>query len=276
MRRTVRNVTLVLFLLVVVGCGFAVLYLGTSTGLTFGGGATRMLAQDGSHPLYGQVGWLRNTAPWPITITNVTTNVENAADAPDVYLEREQTTPTTVSSKEPVWAQNASKVPFQLDGSALRYLAFAVSPQKDAVASMTSITVTYKGPLGLTFHSTFGGTRVVVASSTLPGGVLGADPASHSESLDAYISSIRDSLSQPDTKTIALLMGNNATEAQAQAFITSQKGYVATDGVNATWITKDGHDQHIFFYKGDPVKGALPQIEVVWSNYRWTIVPPPS
>jgi hypothetical protein len=69
-------------------------------------------------------------------------------------------------------------------------------------------------------------------------------------------------------------MGNNATEAQAQAFITSQKGYVATDPVSAVYVTKDGHEQRIAFYKGTPTTGGLPPIEVVWSNYRWTISPP--
>jgi hypothetical protein len=107
-----------------------------------------VLAQNGTHPLYGQVGWLRNTAPWPITVTSITTNEQNASGKPVVYLERDQTTPTRVSSKEPVWAKNASAVPYQLDGGSLRYLAFALTPQDGAVASMTSITVTYSGPLG--------------------------------------------------------------------------------------------------------------------------------
>jgi hypothetical protein len=274
MRKTVRNVSLVLFLFIVLGCGFAVLYLGTSTGLTFGGAGSRVLAQDASHPLYGQVGWLRNTAPWPITITQITTNVENASGTPGIYLEADQTLPTKVSSKEPVWVKNASTLPFQLDGGALRFLGFSVTPQADEVAAMTTITVTYSGPLGITFHSTFGGTDVAVGSSTLPDGILGANPTNTADSLNAYIAAIRAALSQPDTKTVAQLMGNGATTDTAQAFITSQKAYVTADAVSAVYVTKDGHEQRIAFYKGDPVKGALPPIEVKWVNYRWTIVAP--
>jgi hypothetical protein len=272
MRKTVRNITLVLFLFVVLGCGFAVLYLGTSTGLTFGGSGTRVASQVGSYPLYGQVGWLRNTSPWPVTITSITTNSINAADAPTVYFETEQSSPTKQSSKQPTWAFNASKTPYQLDGGALRYLGFALTPQDGTVAAMTSITVTYSGPLGLTFQHTFGGTRLAAGSTSLPAGVLAYDPKVNSTSLDAYIAAIRAALAQPDPKTIAQIMGNGATQAQAQAFITSQKSYAAADAVTAFVVTKDFREQRLTFYRGDPVKGALPPIEVLWAHYRWTIV----
>ena len=275
MRNTVRNIALVVFVLVVLGCGFAVLYLGTSTGLTFGGSGTRVMSQAGSDPLYGQVGWLRNTSPWPITIKSITTNAVNATATPDVYLESEQTAPTKQSTKKPpTWLLNASKAPYQLDGGALRYLGFVIKPQSQSVAEITTITVTYSGPLGLTFHSTFGGTRVAVGSSSLPAGVLGSDPKASSASLDAYIAAIRAALLQPETKTIAQIMGNGATEDQASAFIASQKAYVAADSVSAFVVTSDGREQRLTFYKGDPTKGALPPIEVIWAHYRWTIRPP--
>jgi hypothetical protein len=272
MRKTVRNITLVLFLFVVLGCGFAVLYLGTSTGLTYGGSGSRVLPQSGSDPIYGQVGWLRNTSPWPITISSITTNAANAASAPVAYLEADQNDPLAQSSKTPVWVLNANKLPYQLDGGELRYLGFALTPQNEAVAAMTRITVTYTGPLGLTFHATFGGTRVAVGSSTLPPGVLGTDPELGTASLDAYIAAIRAALVQPDPRTIAQIMGNNATQPQAQAFITSQKAYVAADAITTALVTQDGREQRLTFYQGDPVKGALPPIEVVWANYRWTIL----
>jgi hypothetical protein len=275
MRNTVRNIALVVFVVVVVGCGFAVLYLGTSTGLTFGGSGTRVMSQAGSDALYGQVGWLRNTSPWPITIKSITTNAINASSAPVVYLESAQTTPTKQSIKKPpTWVLDAKKVPYQLDGGALRYLGFVMKPQSQSVAEMTTVTVTYSGPLGLTFHTTFGGTRVAVGSSDLPAGVLGSDPKVSSASLDAYIAAIRAALLQPDTKTIAQIMGNGATDDQATAFITSQKAYVAADSISNFLVTSDGREQRLTFYKGDPTKGALPPIEVIWAHYRWTIRPP--
>jgi hypothetical protein len=272
MRKTVRNITLVLFLLIVLGCGFAVLYLGTSTGLTFGGGGTRVESQVAAYPIYGQVGWLRNTSPWPVTISSVTTNAVNAKDAPTVYFETGQTSPTKQSSKQPTWAFNASKTPYELDGGALRYLGFSLTPKDGTVAAMTSITVTYTGPLGLTFQRTFGGTRLAAGSTSLPAGVLGPDPKVSTPSLDAYIAAIRAALLQPDPKTVAQIMGNDATQAQAQAFITSQKAYVAADAISAFVVTQDYREQRLTFYKGDPVKGALPPIEVLWAHYRWTIV----
>jgi hypothetical protein len=274
MKRSVRNVTLIIFVCVVVGCGFAVLYFGTSTGLTFGGAASRIQTQSKSYPVYGQVGWFRNTAPWPITIESITTNVRNATAPPIVYFETSQSSPTKQSSKLPLWALNSSKPPYQLNGGSLRYLGFSFVPKDGTVAAMTSITVTFSGPLGLTFHQTFGGTRVATASSSLPGGLLGGDPSSNPSSLDAYVVALRSALAQPDLKTVSAVMGNNATSAEAQAFITSQKGYLAADSVMAVAVTKDSHEQRVTFYKGDPVKGALPSIEVVWSHYRWAIIPP--
>jgi hypothetical protein len=269
--RVFRRVVLILFLGVVVACGFAVLYLGTSTGLTFGGSATRIAGQVKSYPVYGQAGWFRNTAPWPITIKSVTTNVQNASASPTVYLIPSQTPPLKQSSKEPGWATTASTVPFQLNGGALRYLGFSFAPRSNEVAAMSTITVTYSGPLGFTFHKTFSGTRIATASSALPPGLLGVAPYGNPGSLDAYIVALRAALTSPDPKTVALVMGNNATQPQAEAFITSQKAYTATDSVTAYIETKDGRQQRITFYQGDPTKGALPPIEVVWANYRWTI-----
>lgn len=273
MRNRVRNVTLVLFACVVIGCAFAVLYLGTSTGLTFGGAGSAIAQQSKSYPLYGQVGWLRNTAPWPITIESVTTNVINAKGEPEVYFETSQSSPTKQSSKEPVWAFNAAHTPYTLDGGSLRYLGFAVTPQTSQVAAMTQIHVTYSGPLGLQFHATFGGTHVATASSILPSGVLGADPSATTASLNAFIAQLRVVLLTPDVKTVSQVMGNGATEAQAQAFITAEKAYAATDMVVATAPQGDPRSQRIVFYNGDPVKGAIPAIEAQWSHYRWTIIP---
>ncbi|HEX4056772.1 MAG TPA: hypothetical protein VHX87_00475 [Galbitalea sp.] len=273
MRKTVRNITLILFLGILVACGFAVLYLGTSTGLTFGGSGTRLTQQSGSDAMYGQAGWLRNTAPWPITITSITTNASNVTKPPGVYIISTQTAPRAQSSKPPGWSLSASSTPYQLDGGALQYLAFSLTPQPSTVAEMTSITVTYTGPLGLKFHATFSGTRVATAASDLPGGLLGPDPRSNSSSLDAYIVELRNSLLQPDPKTVSQVMGNGATMAQAEALITAEEKYKTADLVQATVQGQDRRTQSIVFYAGDPTKDGLPPIDVVWAHYRWGITP---
>jgi hypothetical protein len=272
MKKSVRNVTLVIFLCIVIGCAFAVLYLGTSTGLTFGGSGTRLVTQSKTFAVYGQVGWLQNTAPWPITIQSVTTNSINQSTPPAVYLETAQSTPTKQSGKTPTWALGASRTPYQLNGGSLRYLGFALTPKPGQVAAMTTITVDYTGPLGLRFSKTFGGTRVAAGSSTLPEGLLGVAPYGNPGSLNDYIAALRTALLQPDPKTIAVVMGGDATDAQAQAFITAQKGYAATDSVATTVVTSDGRQQRIVFYHGDPTKGGLPPISVQWAHYRWNIV----
>ena len=272
MRRTVRTVTAILFVAIVVGCAFAVLYLGTSTGLTFGGGGSRLMQATKGDPVYAQVGWLRNTAPWPITIQSITTNVSGASEHPTVVLEREQSGSKVTSGGMPNWALNASHTPYQLDGSALRFLGFALHPRKDAVSHLTSITVHFTGPLGLPFTSTFKGTTVVAGSPTLPAGVIAQDPNVDSASLDAYVAELRNVLLQPSASAAATVMGGGATTADGAALLKLEAGFVTSDSVTATPEPGNRRLQNLVFYLNDPVNGALPPISVEWSGYRWTVV----
>jgi hypothetical protein len=274
MRRTVRTVTAILFIAIIGGCGFAVLYLGTSTGLTFGGAASQLSTASKSNPVYAQVGWLRNTAPWPVTIQSITTNATAESGTPTVYLEREQSGSHVSSGALPNWALNASHAPYQLDGGALRYLGFALRPSKNAVAYLTSITVHFTGPLGIPFTSTFKGTTVVAASPSLPSGIIARDPSSDSSSLDSYIAVLRNVLLQPSPTDAAAVMGGGATATDGAAFLKLQAGYVTSDSVVATPEPGDRRHQKVVFYVSDPVKGALPPISVEWSGFRWTVVRP--
>jgi hypothetical protein len=271
MRRTVRTVTAILFTAIVVGCAFAVLYLGTSTGLTFGGSGAELLQATKSDAVYAQVGWLRNTAPWPITIQSITVD-EIATSVPtEVLLERDQSGAHVSTGGQPNWALNASRTPYQLDGSALRYLGFVVQPSKGSVGYFTSITVHFTGPLGIPFTSKFNGTTVVAESSTLPGGVIANSPLTDSTSLDSYIAALRDVLLSSSPTAAAAVMGGGATTADGAALLKSETGFVTSDSVTATPAPGDRRSQKIVFYLNDPVKGALPPISVSWSGFRWTV-----
>jgi hypothetical protein len=271
MRRTVRTVTTILFLAVVVGCAFAVLYLGTSTGLTFGGSGSQLIQASKTNQVYAQIGWLRNTAPWPVTIENITTNEIGTSAPAAVMLEREQSGSKVSTGSEPKWAQNASHAPYQLDGGALRYLGFAVQPEKTRVGYMTSITVHFTGPLGIPFTSTFHGTTVVAEASSLPGGITARDPLSDSTSLDSYIAALRNAFLQADPAATAAIMGGGATADDGAALLKREAGYATVDSVAATPESKDRRSQKIVFYQGDPVKGGLPAISVTWSGFQWTV-----
>ena len=272
MRRTVRTVTAVLFVAIVAGCAFAVLYLGTSTGLTFGGAGSEMSQATKSDAVYAQVGWLRNTAPWPITIQSITTNETQVSGRPTVFLEREQSGAHVSSGSLPNWALNASRAPYQLNGGALRYLGFALRPNKDAVSYLTSITVHFTGPLGLKFTSTFTGTTVVAASSSLPSGVMAQDPKVETSALDSYIGALRNVLLEPSPSDAAAVMGGGATIADGAAFLKLEMGFVTSDSVTATPEPGNRRQQKLVFYLGDPVKNALPPISVEWSGFRWTVI----
>jgi hypothetical protein len=271
MRRTVRTITGILFAVIVLGCLFAVLYLGTSTGLTFGGSGSELQRQSTTDAVYAQVGWLRNTAPWPITIKSITTNDSGTASPSTVFLERSQSGAHVSSGEQPNWALNASHAPYQLDGSALRYLGFAVRPGKESVGYFTSVTVHFTGPLGIPFTSTFHGTTVVAEASTLPSGVIARNPNSDSTSLDSYIAALRTALLTPSPAGAAAVMGGGATSADGAALLKKEAGFVTSDSVVATPDGTDRRSQKIVFYLGDPVKGALPPINVTWSGYRWSV-----
>ena len=271
MRKTVRTVTGILFAGIVVACLFAVLYLGTSTGLTFGGSGSELSRAAGSDPVYAQIGWIRNTAPWPITIQSITTNDVATASPTTVMLERAQSGARVSSGTQPRWALNASKPPYQLDGGALRYLGFALRPSKNAVGYATSFTVHFTGPLGIPFTSTFHGTTVVGSSSSVPAGVIARDPKTNSSSLDSYITALRSVLLTGSPGAAAAVMGDGATTADGAALLKKEIGFVSSESVTATPITKDRRTQKLVFYLTDPVKGALPPITVVWSGYQWTV-----
>jgi len=272
MRKSVRTITGFVFLAIVLGCGFAVLYLGTSTGLTFGGAGSELEQAKATKPVYAQVGWLRNTAPWPITITSITTNATQSSGPPTVYLERQQSGSHASTGSIPTWAVTSEKTPYQLDGGGLRYLGFSLTPADGQVGYMTSITVHYSGPLGIHFTSTFSGTTVAAAASTLPAGVLTHDPAADSTALDPYIAALRTVLLSASGKSVAAVMGNGATEADGAALLTREQGYATSYGVSATVDPSDRRQQKIVFFNGSPTTGALPPISVQWSGFRWTVV----
>jgi hypothetical protein len=274
MRRTIRTIATLLFIGVALGCIFAVLYFGTKTGLTFGGQGTEMATASKTTPIYAQVGWLRNTSPWPITITNITTNASQAREAPSVYIEVEQTGSKVVLAK-PNWSLSAEQAPYQLDGGSLRYLGYSLDPLANQVASITNITVTYSGPFGFTFHQTFSGAKVAAGSSTLPAGVLSDNPVSDTSSLDTYIGLLRDGLFQGDPAELALIMGPQATPADAQTLLKQEKAYRTKFKIQATPAQDDAYIQKLVFYNGDPVKGGLPPITVQWQDFRWHVVVPP-
>ena len=272
MRRTVRTVSTILFIAIIAGCAFAVLYLGTSTGLTFGGAGSQITQSTQSGAVYAQIGWLRNTAPWPVTIDSITTDAVKSSAPPTVYIEHNQSGARVVAGGPPNWVLNASKAPYQLNGGGLRYLGFALRPAKNEVSYLTSITVNFSGPLGIHYTSKFTGAVVVAASSTLPDGIFANDPTVDSASLDSYVAALRDVLLQTDPGQAAAVMGGGATAADGAALLKRETGFVTSENLIATPEPGDRRHQKLVFYLGDPVKGALPPISVEWSGYRWTVV----
>lgn len=273
MGRTVRTVVTVIFVAIVVGVALTVLYFGSATGLVFGGQATLTGNATAKTPFYAQIGWLKNTAPWPLTIKSITTNAAHASKPAVVYVEPRHVGPLAVTpGKTPAWATDAGRLPHDLVGGSLRYLAFGLSPEEGKVASFTSITVTFSGPLGFTFHKTFDGAEMAAASATLPDGILAADPATDSTSLDAYIALLRSGIHKQKAAGMAVIMGGDATLADAQAFLNAQKAYKTTNRIAAVPVPGDVTHQRLTFYVSDPAKNGHPPINVVWAGFRWSVV----
>lgn len=272
MRRTARTITALVFLGIVVVGALGILYLGTSTGLTFGGGATITGTSEAKAPYYAQLGWLRNTSPWPVTITGIRTNSVHAARDASTYILPAPGKEST-DSKAPKWVQSAERMPFQLDGGSLRYLGFALTPATGEVASFRSVTVSFRGPLWMSFTKTFGGTDLAVASPTLPDGLLATDPSKDLASINGYVQALRAALSAQDPAALAVVMGGDANAESATALLKAQTGYVATDKLSATPIAASPRHVRLVFYVSDVTKDALPPIIVTWAQYRWTVTP---
>jgi hypothetical protein len=277
MRTSARLITTFIVLAILAGCGVAVLYFGTSTGLGFGAGTTLTGAAVKKAPFYAQTGWIRNNSPWPVQITDIEVNETHTAKKTVISLTRQQdaaddgTSTDKASTDAPSWAASPVKLPYTLVGGSLRYFGFALSPAQDEVGSFTTITVTFSGPLGFTFHKTYDGSAVAASSATLPTSILATDPGSDASSLDAYIQLLRSGLIQRDNSDLATVMGNDATSAQAAKLKKSQVGYKTSNLVQATDVKADDpYKQTLVFYASNPAKGHKP-ITVEWTGFRWAV-----
>jgi hypothetical protein len=271
MRRTVRTVVTLLFLGIVILIGFSILYLGTSTGLISGGAATYTGGATKTVPYYAQIGWIRNTAPWPVTIESITANAAHEAKPTLVYIEAKHDSEKYTLGTVPPWTKISARPPYQLVGGSLRYLGFGLTPADGHVASFTTFTVTFSGPLGLTFHKTFSGPTMAARAPGLPPTILAPDPTVDNTSLDSYVALLRGALAKRDPAATAVVMGGDATAADAQKFLAAERGYTSKFTLLATPAPKDPYSDTLVFYKTSPTKGALPPITVTWSGFRWSV-----
>jgi hypothetical protein len=262
---------MLLFVGVVAACGLAVLYFGTSTGLVSSGTATSLGGATKTLPYYAQVGWIRNTAPWPVTITSITTNLTHGKTPAVVYIEQKRSSATTKPDTVPAWTKAAVKPPYELVGGSLRYLGFAVMPVEGHVASFTTITVTFSGPLGFSFQKSFSGTSVAARSSTLPTAILAPDPAVENTSINSYVVLLRAALKAKNPAALAVVMGNDATVADAQALLKAENGYQSTYPLSAAPAVGNPDKFTLTFYRSDVTKDALTPILVRWAGYRWAV-----
>jgi hypothetical protein len=260
-----------LFIGVVAACALAVLYFGTSTGLVSSGTATSLGGATKTLPYYAQVGWIRNTAPWPVTITKITTNVAHSTAPVVVYIEEKRSSATTRPDTAPAWTKAAVKPPYELVGGSLRYLGFAVMPVQGRIASFTTFTVTFSGPLGFSFQKSFTGTSVAARSSTLPTAILAPDPAVEDTSINSYVALLRAALKANNAANLAVVMGNDATVADAQVLLKDEKGYKTSYLLSAVPAVGNLDKFTLTFYRSDLTKNALTPIQVTWAGYRWSV-----
>jgi hypothetical protein len=255
----------------VAACGLAVLYFGTSTGLVSSGTATSLGGATKTLPYYAQVGWIRNTAPWPVTITSITTNVSHSSAPAVVYIERKPAAASTASDTVPAWTKAAAKPPYELVGGSLRYLGFAVMPIQGHIASFTTFTVTFSGPLGFTFEKSYSGTSVAARSSSLPTTILAPDPAVENTSINSYVALLRAALKEKNPAKLAVVMGDDATIADAQTLLKNEKGYQTSYLLYAAQAVANPDKFTLTFYRNDITKNALTPIAVTWASYRWSV-----
>jgi len=270
MSRRTGLITFIVFILFVAVGVVAVLALGTKTGLALGGPGTATGATSKANPLYVQEGWVRNNSPWPVEITGVAVNDTDTASAPKVFLSARISEEEVKKGKKPTWAKEAASFPYTLAGGELRYFGFSMVAGKGKVASFDTVTVSFSGPLGFTFDSTYNGVAVAASSSDLPNALVSTDPTDDSDSLDSYIALLRSALKSGRVEQIRTVMGDDATEKQAIALRKSQKGYATALLVDATRIDDNPKNQTLVFYKTKVSKGLSP-ITVEWRDFRWRV-----
>ena len=225
MKRSAVLITFLVFVLLLGAGGVVVFSLATSTGVELGGKSLITGGAKAGKPFFGQVGWIRNNSPWPVEVTSIDLNVSDTAHDPTIYLAEHRDDAAAVDGEAPKWAGSAISFPYTLPGGALRYFGFGVEPGSGKIASFDTITVTFKGPLPLSYHTSVSGVQLVASSEDLPGTLIAQDPATDSTSLDKYIELLRAAIKSGDLANIRLVIGQDATEEDAIAFKKSQKGY---------------------------------------------------
>jgi hypothetical protein len=205
-------------------------------------------------------------------VTGIEATANHAAKPVTVYLSAKQET-TAAVTKAPAWATPAAAaMPVDFAGGTLRYFGFAMTPAQGEVASFDSITVTFSGPLGITFHKTYSGDTFAVASDTLPAGTLALDPTVDSGSLDGYIELLRNALQQSNSAQLAVVMGSGVKPAQAQKFAKDMAKFQINDNVTATRDPANPYRRTLVFYATSPTKDGLPPIRIEWSGFRWSVL----
>ncbi len=287
MRKTTVLVTFIVFLMLVAGGVVTVLALGTSTGVAMGGGSTVTGVATANAPFTAQSGWIRNNSPWPVEIQSIAVGASATAQAPLVYLSETKTAPAPVPAVEgddkdekekdaqvvppPAWAGTPLKFPYTLKGGDLRYFGFSVVPEEGKIGSLSSVTVTFSGPLGFTFTSSYDGVAIAASPENLPNELIATDPAVDPASLDSYLALLRSALKSGDGTQIHQVMGDSASREDGASLKKSQKGYSTKMKVEVTRVTEDGRTQTIQFYKTDLAKDALKPITVQWVDFRWGV-----
>jgi hypothetical protein len=270
MRRGAVATSLIVLVVVLLGVVLAIVTFGTKFGIEMGGQAVVTGNGAQAKPFYTQIGWVRNTAPWPVQITSVDVDSTDVGKPVEVFLATAVSPTAANDGSTPAWAVTPMPFPVTIPANSIRYFGFAVTPASGRVASFGTVTLHFKGPFPVPFSATAVGIQVAVSSPTLPSGLVSTDPSIDPRSVDGYLAVLRSVIKSADTVQIQNVLGSGTTEKQALAFEASQKGFKFSMPVKVTTSPTDPHSKTLQFYTKDPAKDGLTPIHLTWQDFRWS------
>lgn len=249
-RRRYLLITIIV-LLVTAGVLVAVFRAIDSNALVVTGGGELTGPGTQRQPLTGSMAEVTNQAPWPVELTGgfAETPVRVAFSKPEAGFEE---------SGE--WLEAGDSLTLPSGASVMLWTSIAATA--DVPVGFYEIHLTYLGLFDVEHEAKVENIGMIATPEAVPGEVVAFDDSS--DSLGSYIGALNTALANDDLATLAKLMGASATAADAADFREAQAGVEPDMGWSAAG--------HIVAFFRSSTEDSLPEFEVTWSNYRWSVV----
>jgi|GEM_PF-5592536 len=254
------------------GLGVGAVAAFTVTGVNLSGSSDVIGGGSAEEPFMAKGGFVRNDAPWRLEIVGLDLD---GAPAPDgvriAVVSRDRFKDEPPDAASTVWHEDLRADPLGLRGDRLsRALWISVAPGTGKVVGFSSMTVTFRGPLGLEFSTTTRKVRVLAFSAELSDGIASMSPLEDRAALAGYMHVLQPLIAAQDAAALASAMGPTITVEEAADFLATQPGAVR----GGSYRAEEGESPLTYEITFETADGATPNspFRVAWSDNRWTVV----